>query len=88
MAVIAVELTARSLPYTAVAIPERVAFVFGHEVAGIAVPVLDQCDLVVEIPMVGHKHSLNVATSVGVILFEALRQRTAQGRTGFEGRSD
>jgi len=78
VALIAVEVSERSVPYTALAFPERVAFIFGHEVAGIAVPILEQSDHVVEIPMLGHKNSLNVATSVGVILFEALRRRMAR----------
>jgi 23S rRNA (guanosine2251-2'-O)-methyltransferase len=75
VALVAVELTARSVPYTELEYPESVAFIFGHEVAGIAIPILEQSDHVIEIPMLGHKNSLNVATSVGVILFEAVRRR-------------
>ncbi len=73
--IVAVELTDRSQDYQAVIYPDPVAFVFGHEVAGVAVPILDRADLVVQIPMMGHKNSLNVATSVGVILFDHLRRR-------------
>jgi len=72
---IAVELTSGSSSYTAITYPPEVAFLFGHEVAGIAKPLLGAVDAVVEIPMLGRKNSLNVATSAGIVLFEAVRQR-------------
>lgn len=73
--ILAVELTSRSVPYTQVEYPADTALIFGHEVAGVAVPVLELADQVIEIPMFGRKNSLNVATSVGVVLFEILRRR-------------
>jgi len=76
---IAVELTRRSVAYTACDYPQRCAFVFGHEVAGVPLPVLEACDAVIEIPMLGRKNSLNVATSVGIVLFEALRREQQAG---------
>lgn len=51
-----------------------VCVVFGHEVDGISAPVLERCDTSVRIPMRGRKHSLNVATAGGVVLFELLRK--------------
>lgn len=71
---VAVELTNRSVPYTVYSYPPRCALVFGHEVAGVPLPVLAECDAVIEIPLAGRKNSLNVATSAGIVLFEALRQ--------------
>jgi 23S rRNA (guanosine2251-2'-O)-methyltransferase len=79
-AVFAVERTDRSEPYTEVVFPEKCALVFGHEVAGVARPLLDAADRVIEIPMLGRKNSLNVATSAGVVLFELVRRR--RGGTG------
>ena len=35
---------------------------------------LDLCDTYVRIPMLGRKHSLNVATAGGVVLYELLRK--------------
>jgi tRNA G18 (ribose-2'-O)-methylase SpoU len=35
------------------------------------------CDHCVEIPQLGMKHSLNVATAAGVVLWELVRQRVA-----------
>ena len=71
---IAVELTEDSIPHTSFTWPKPVAVVFGNEVAGVGEPVLRQCDTTVCIPMLGHKRSMNVATTFGVILFEILRQ--------------
>ena len=73
--IVSVELTNRSIPYTLAHYPEEVALVFGHEVAGVSSEILDLSDQVIEIPMLGRKNSLNVATSVGVVLFELVRRR-------------
>ena len=48
--------------------------VFGHEVDGIRPEVLERCDTHVRIPMLGVKHSLNVATAGGVAIYELLRK--------------
>ncbi len=37
----------------------------------------ERCDALVSIPMHGHIESLNVSVAAGVVLFEAVRQRTA-----------
>jgi 23S rRNA (guanosine2251-2'-O)-methyltransferase len=72
---IAVELTDRGALHCAYSYPEKCALVFGHEVAGVPPALLARCDAVVEIPMLGRKNSLNVATSVGIVLFEIVRRR-------------
>ncbi len=51
-----------------------VCLVFGHEVDGIRPEVLELCDTHVRIPMLGAKHSLNVATAGGVAIYELLRK--------------
>ena len=51
-----------------------VCVLFGHEVDGIQKPLLDLCDTHVRIPMLGRKHSLNVATAGGVVVYELLRK--------------
>jgi tRNA G18 (ribose-2'-O)-methylase SpoU len=51
-----------------------VCIVFGHEVEGIR-PELSACsDTHVRIPMLGRKHSLNVATAGGIVIYELLRK--------------
>lgn len=70
----AVEQSERSVPYTQVDYPRDCALVFGHETHGVAAPILAKADAVIEIPMAGRKKSLNVAVSVGVVLFEVRRR--------------
>lgn len=50
-----------------------VCLVFGHEVEGIRPEVSALCDTHVRIPMLGTKHSLNVATAGGIMMYELLR---------------
>jgi 23S rRNA (guanosine2251-2'-O)-methyltransferase len=54
-----------------------VCVVFGHEVDGIRTQVSALCDTHVRIPMLGAKHSLNVATAGGVVVYELLRKYRA-----------
>ena len=51
-----------------------VCLVFGNEVDGLTEDVLARCDTHVRLPMRGVKHSLNVATAGGVVLYELLRK--------------
>jgi tRNA G18 (ribose-2'-O)-methylase SpoU len=51
-----------------------VCLVFGHEVEGIDQGLLALADTLVRLPMRGSKHSLNVATAGGVVLYELLRK--------------
>jgi 23S rRNA (guanosine2251-2'-O)-methyltransferase len=55
-----------------------VALVFGHERDGVARDLADHVDVSVRIPMFGQKHSLNVATAGGVVLYELVRRRLGQ----------
>lgn len=54
---------------------EKTAFVFGNEVSGVSNEVLNMAEGVVEIPQFGSKHSLNVSVSIGVVLWETVRNR-------------
>jgi tRNA G18 (ribose-2'-O)-methylase SpoU len=54
-----------------------VCLVFGHEVEGIRPQLAERCDTHVRIPMLGIKHSLNVATAGGVAIYELLRKYRA-----------
>jgi 23S rRNA (guanosine2251-2'-O)-methyltransferase len=51
-----------------------VCLVFGHEVEGIRPEIAERCETHVRIPMLGIKHSLNVATAGGVAIYEMLRK--------------
>ena len=48
----------------------KYAFVFGHEVYGVSQEVIDLSDLAIEIPQEGTKHSLNIAVSAGIVLWD------------------
>ena len=50
--------------------PEHVAYIFGNEITGVTENVLAQVDVVVEIPMLGQKESLNVSVTAGIVLFQ------------------
>lgn len=54
-----------------------VCVLFGHEVEGLPRGLLEICDTHVRIPMLGRKHSLNVATAGGVVIYELLRKYRA-----------
>lgn len=53
---------------------EKWALVFGNEVSGVDQDVINHCDVVIEIPQFGSKHSLNISVSVGVVLWEIQNQ--------------
>ena len=52
---------------------KKVAVIFGNEVTGVEQTTIAQCDGVIEIPQFGMKHSLNIATAAGVVLWEIVR---------------
>ncbi len=56
----------------------RVALVFGGEEKGMRRLTRELCDGLVGLPMRGRVESLNLATAVAAILYEALRQRSAR----------
>ncbi len=49
---------------------EKYAVVFGNEVDGVMQDVVSASDTVIEIPQYGMKHSLNIAVSVGVVIWD------------------
>jgi len=49
---------------------EKYAVVMGNEVKGVQQSVIDMCDGCLEIPQFGTKHSLNVAVTTGLVIWE------------------
>jgi tRNA G18 (ribose-2'-O)-methylase SpoU len=54
---------------------DKIAVIFGNEVTGVEEATILQCDGCIEIPQLGMKHSLNIATAAGVVLWEIIRTR-------------
>jgi len=60
---------------------QKYAVVFGHEVFGIQDEVLSACDICLEIPQRGVKHSLNVSVSMGIVMWELMKNVYHVGET-------
>lgn len=53
---------------------ETYAVIFGNEVKGVQQDVVNASNGVIEIPQLGSKHSLNIAVSAGVVLWELFKK--------------
>ncbi|WP_372473932.1 RNA methyltransferase [Capnocytophaga sp. ARDL2] len=49
---------------------KKYALVFGNEVKGVSQSVVNTSDVVIEIPQLGSKHSLNVSVSGGILIWD------------------
>ena len=49
--------------------PAKIALLLGEEVAGINNELINKCDDLIEIPMVGKKESYNVSVATGIALY-------------------
>ncbi|OLC90169.1 MAG: 23S rRNA (guanosine(2251)-2'-O)-methyltransferase RlmB [Acidobacteria bacterium 13_1_40CM_4_58_4] len=67
--------------YTEADYTSPVGIVLGSEGQGLHELTRKRCDFVVSLPTTGPVKSLNVSVAAGVVLFEALRQRTAAMRS-------
>jgi tRNA G18 (ribose-2'-O)-methylase SpoU len=73
--IVALEQSENSVDYkklNEVAPSDRRVVVLGNEVEGVSKEILDLCDVVCEIPMMGEKESLNVSVAFGVFIFRVL----------------
>jgi len=53
---------------------DKYALVFGHEVNGVLQEIVNISDVVLEIPQFGTKHSLNIAVSTGVVVWDLVQK--------------
>ena len=67
-------------------VDDKIAVIFGNEVTGVEQCTIQQCAGCIEIPQAGMKHSLNIATAAGVVLWELVRNQplSLKGRQGEE----
>lgn len=73
---ISIEITEDSTPMQDFELPndKKIALVFGNEVNGVEQAIIDMCDMVLEIPQEGTKHSLNVSISGGICMWEVFKK--------------
>lgn len=72
--IIAIEQVEGSIPLNEF-IPEKekkYAFIFGHEINGVSHNALSLCEIFIEIPQEGTKHSLNISVSAGIVSWHYL----------------
>ncbi len=53
---------------------EKYAVVFGNEVFGVNQKAIEICDGTIEIPQLGTKHSLNIAVSAGIVVWDLFKK--------------
>lgn len=53
---------------------KKYAVILGNEVKGVQQAVVDRCDLCIEIPQYGTKHSLNVSVTAGIVIWNFFKQ--------------
>ena len=58
---------------------EKMALIFGNEVKGVQQEVVDLCDMTIEIPQFGTKHSFNIAVSAGIVLWDLFNKLNQTG---------
>ena len=70
--IISVEQTTKSIPlhHFKIESNSKIGVVFGNEVDGVDLGIIKESDQILEIPQLGTKHSLNVAVSIGIVLWD------------------
>ncbi len=58
----------------------KIAIVIGSEGEGMSRLTRESCDFLVKIPMIGEIESLNASVAAGILLYEAVRQRSKGGK--------
>ena len=59
-------------------LPEKpIAIIMGNEVNGVDQQAIDHCNEVIEIPQFGTKHSLNIAVTTGIVIWDLWRKLNA-----------
>ena len=65
----ALELSAKSQALSTISFNKSTALIVGNEVDGLSLEIQDQADLVIHLPMLGKKESLNVAIAAGIAMY-------------------
>lgn len=72
--VYAVEQDMKSTPLHQVKPKNKAALILGSEVKGLPPSLLKRANVIIEIPMYGHKESLNVAVAFGIVIYSLVEK--------------
>lgn len=73
--ILGLEQSQKSIDFYEYELPnQNVCLILGNEVFGVDQELLDLCDIHLEIPMYGMKHSLNVSVAYGIAIFELVKK--------------
>lgn len=67
--IVGLEQDKRSISINEYKAPNKIALLIGEEVYGVTDDLRNQCDELIEIPMVGRKESFNVSVATGIALY-------------------
>ena len=72
--IVAVEQSEKSVPFNKADYKFPIALIVSNETSGAEQEVLNEADLIVEMPMFGVNKSLNVMVSLGIILYQVVQK--------------
>ena len=58
----------------------KTLLIFGNEIDGVSQNLIDECDISLEIPQYGTKHSMNISVTTGIILWTLKMQKLSKER--------
>ena len=73
--IIGLETAPNSQTLFEIKLPQKVCFVLGNERHGLLPETIQQCDHIVQIPLMGNKNSLNVGVTASLALYEYMRRQ-------------
>ena len=76
--VVGIEQADKSTKLNEFELPKKpIAIILGNEVNGVDQQVIDLCNEVIEIPQFGTKHSLNIAVTSGIVIWDLWKKLNA-----------
>lgn len=67
--IVAVEQDKNSIGLYEFKVPDKVVYIMGSETEGVPKDILLAADIILELPMLGEKESLNVSVTAGIVLY-------------------
>ena len=70
--VVSIEQTPKAQNFFQAKLGNKCIFIFGNELVGVSLEILNLSDFILDLPMNGFKNSLNVATTAGIVLYNTV----------------